>query len=163
MLRETELETAWNIFSWFSEQDLNSGSLDYHLTTPEMVSHLVFFRWHLSCIRVAFPTSLFPPRALNQIAPKWRLNVNNTRSSWFIKWGRGSLSLQDLNCKKHCSAWNHLWCFLSSNSLLSFRLSVIVYCLDNVHYQHTAQMVKALTEAEVKFRVQVTLNFPIAF
>lgn len=25
---------------------------------------------------------------------------------------------------------------------------------DNVHYQHTAQMVKALTEAEVKFRVQ---------
>ncbi|XP_015759782.1 PREDICTED: dipeptidyl peptidase 4-like [Acropora digitifera] len=34
---------------------------------------------------------------------------------------------------------------------------------DNVHYQHTAQMVKALTEAEVKFRVQVTVNFPIAF
>ncbi|PFX21257.1 Dipeptidyl peptidase 4 [Stylophora pistillata] len=26
---------------------------------------------------------------------------------------------------------------------------------DNVHYQHTAQMVRALTEAEVKFRVQV--------
>ncbi|KAJ7388937.1 hypothetical protein OS493_034865 [Desmophyllum pertusum] len=25
---------------------------------------------------------------------------------------------------------------------------------DNVHYQHTAQMVKALTEAEIKFRVQ---------
>lgn len=25
---------------------------------------------------------------------------------------------------------------------------------DNVHYQHTAQMVRALTEAEVKFRVQ---------
>ena len=52
--------------------------------------------------------------------------------------------------------------FSALNSLLSFRLSVIVYCLDNVHYQHTAQMVKALTEAEVKFRVQVTVNFPIA-
>ena len=30
-----------------------------------------------------------------------------------------------------------------------------VSCADNVHYQHTAQMVKALTEAEIKFRVQV--------
>ena len=30
-----------------------------------------------------------------------------------------------------------------------------VSCTDNVHYQHTAQMVKALTEAEIKFRVQV--------
>ena len=28
---------------------------------------------------------------------------------------------------------------------------------DNVHFQHTAQLVKALTEADVDFRVQVSL------
>ena len=37
-------------------------------------------------------------------------------------------------------------------------LSRIIYRLDNVHYQNTAQMVKALTEAEIKFRVQVGMN-----
>ena len=31
---------------------------------------------------------------------------------------------------------------------------------DNVHFQHTAQLTKALTEADVDFRVQVSKNFP---
>ena len=35
------------------------------------------------------------------------------------------------------------------------RLITFISCLDNVHYQHAAQMIRALTEAEIKFRVQV--------
>ena len=30
--------------------------------------------------------------------------------------------------------------------------------LDNVHFQHTAQLVQALTEQEVQFRLQVTVT-----
>lgn len=53
--------------------------------------------------------------------------------------------------------------FFSSLSVVHFGKRVcisaglfwFVYSADNVHYQHTAQMVRALTEAEIKFRVQV--------
>ena len=51
-----------------------------------------------------------------------------------------------MNCDVNFSV-SHLFFWLFVFFLFSF--------IDNVHYQHTAQMVRALTEAEVKFRVQV--------
>ena len=51
-----------------------------------------------------------------------------------------------MNCDVNFSV-SHLSFWLFVFFLFSF--------IDNVHYQHTAQMVRALTEAEVKFRVQV--------
>lgn len=33
-----------------------------------------------------------------------------------------------------------------------------IWCPDNVHFQHTAHLVQALTEEEIQFRVQVTVT-----
>ena len=32
---------------------------------------------------------------------------------------------------------------------------LLLWCIDNVHFQNTAQMVQALTEEDVQFRLQV--------